>query len=129
MRAVYTSATLSLAALELFVHTDPDLMPTDLRAISANIPDNSAIHELALSDLPASWRKFPPPVELQEFGRSWLVEGKAAILCVPSVVVPTERNYVLNPAHSGFGRIQIETPQEFSFDPRMWKWKARRPAQ
>jgi RES domain-containing protein len=124
--AVYTSATLSLAALELFVHTDPDLVPADLLAISADIPDDLIVHELALLDLPGTWREIPAPAELQELGRSWIVEGKAAMLSVPSVVVPTERNYVLNPAHVGFKRIQIGEAYDFSFDPRgMLGWKAR----
>jgi len=121
--AVYTSATLSLAALELFVHTDPDLAPADLLAISADIPDDWPMRALAVSDLPETWREIPAPAELQELGRSWIVEGKAAMLSVPSVVVPTERNYVLNTAHAGFQRIQIGEVHDFSFDPRMWKRK------
>ena len=125
--AVYTSATLSLAALELFVHTDPDLMPANLQAIPADIPDDVAVHEIVLSDLPANWRDIPAPAELQEWGRSWIVERKTAILSVPSVVIPTERNYVINPRHTSFRRIHVGEPQDFSFDPRMWKEKSRRP--
>jgi RES domain-containing protein len=118
--AIYTSATLSLAALELFVHTDPDLAPSDLLAIPADIPDDLVVHELALPDLPLTWREIPAPAELQELGRSWIVQRKAA-LSVPSAVVPTERNYLLNPAHAAFQRIQIGEAHGFSFDPRMWK--------
>jgi RES domain-containing protein len=121
--AVYTSATLSLAALELFVHTDPDLAPADLLAISGDIPDDLIVQELPPADLPRTWREIPAPAELQELGRSWIVQGKAVILSVPSVVVPTERNYVLNPAHAGYKRIQIGEAYGFSFDPRMWKGK------
>ena len=121
LSAVYTSATLSLAALELFVHTDPDLAPADLRAVWADVPDDLVMHEVALSDLPRTWRQIPAPAELQALGRSWIVEEKAATLSVPSVVVPTERNYVLNPAHADFHRIQVGEALEFSFDPRMWK--------
>jgi RES domain-containing protein len=123
--AVYASATLSLAALELFVHTDPDLAPADLLAISADIPDDLTVHELALPDLPGTWREIPAPAELQELGQSWIAEGKTAMLSVPSVVVPPERNYVLNPAHAGFKRIQTGEAYDFSFDPRMWKGKDR----
>jgi RES domain-containing protein len=124
--AIHTSATLSLAALELFVHTDPDLAPKYLRAISADVPDDVTVHELALSELPASWREIPAPQELQELGRSWIIEGKVATLSVPSVVVPTERNYLLNPAHEAFHRIHIGEGHDFSFDPRMWKGTRRR---
>jgi RES domain-containing protein len=123
---IYTSATLSLAALELFVHTDPDLAPARLVSIPTDIPDDLPVHELAVSDLPRSWREIPAPAELQELGRSWIVEAKAATLSVPSVIVPTERNYVLNPAHAGFPRIQIGAPDDFSFDPRLWKGRTPR---
>lgn len=122
--AIYTSSTLSLAALELFVHTACDLVPADLRAISADIPPDLEVQELALSALPANWRQIPAPQELQELGRSWLVDAKAPVLSVPSVVVPIERNYVLNPRHVAFHRIQLGDAHDFSFDPRMWKVKA-----
>jgi RES domain-containing protein len=123
LRAIYTSATLSLAALELFVHTDPDLAPADLRAISADIPDDLGVQELKLADLPGTWREIPAPVKLQELGRLWIVAAREATLSVPSVVVPMERNYVLNPAHADFHRIHIGVAHDFSFDPRMWKGK------
>ena len=124
LAAVYTSATLSLAALELFVHTDADLIPVDLMAIPADLPDDALVHELALPDLPADWREIPAPEQLQELGRSWIARGTAPILSVPSVVVPTERNYVLNPVHEVFKRIRVGEAHDFSFDPRMWKVKA-----
>ena len=40
---VFASATLSLAALEAFVHTDPDLQPLDLVAIAIDIDAGIAI--------------------------------------------------------------------------------------
>lgn len=36
---VYTSATPSLAALEVLVHVDPALAPADLRLIEIDVPD------------------------------------------------------------------------------------------
>lgn len=46
---------------------------------------------------------------------------RTAVLCVPSIVVPSEYNYLLNPPHPEFSRIQIAKPEPFAFDPRMWK--------
>ncbi|MBI2497892.1 MAG: RES domain-containing protein, partial [Opitutae bacterium] len=40
-------------------------------------------------------------------------------LRVPSVVVPGEFNYLLNPAHPDFKRVKIGKPEPFSFDPRL----------
>ncbi len=31
----------------------------------------------------------------------------------PSVVIETERNYLLNPLHADFGRLKVSSPQPF----------------
>jgi RES domain-containing protein len=40
---------------------------------------------------------------------------------VPSVIIPHERNFVVNATHREFERISIDRSEPFSFDPRMWK--------
>jgi len=119
--AVFTSSTLSLAALERFVHTDPDLEPPDLVAISIDISDRAAIESIDVKTLPANWRAFPPPPGLVVFGERWFRASGTAVLSVPSVVIPHERNFILNPGHPEFTRLSIGPPEPFSFDPRMWK--------
>jgi RES domain-containing protein len=119
--AIYTSATLSLAALERFVHTDSDIEPRDLVAISVEISDGTAIESVGVETLPADWRTFPPPPTLAAIGDEWFHASRTAILSVPSVVIPNERNFVLNPTHREFAQLSIGPPEPFSFDPRMWK--------
>ncbi len=63
---VYTSGALSLAALELFVHLDPEEEPLDLIAIQAVLPKGIQIEKLEASDLPSAWREIPAPDELRE---------------------------------------------------------------
>jgi len=41
------------------------------------------------------------------------------VLKLPSAVVPSEFNYLLNPAHPDFGAIRIGEPQVFKADPRL----------
>jgi RES domain-containing protein len=118
---VFTSATLSLAALERFVHTDADLEPTDLVAIPVEIRDDIAIDVVAVDSLPVDWRTFPPPPALGEIGARWFDESGTPVLSVPSVVIPHERTFVLNPNHREFTQIVIGRSEPFSFDPRMWK--------
>jgi len=38
---------------------------------------------------------------------------------VPSTVIPVETNYLLNPLHAAFARIEIGQPQEFITDLRL----------
>jgi RES domain-containing protein len=119
--AVFTSATLSLAALERFVHTDSDLEPTDFLAIPVEIRDDIAIDAVEVETLPADWRTFPAPPALSLIGEQWLSASITPVLSVPSVVIPHERNFVLNPTHREFTQIAIGRSEPFSFDPRMWK--------
>jgi RES domain-containing protein len=106
--------------LELFVHTDPDLLPADLVARHADIPEATAITEVGLADLPGDWREFPAPASLQRIGDEWLRRAATAVLSVPSAIVPSERNFVLNPAHPGFASVQVGPPETFELDARMW---------
>jgi RES domain-containing protein len=48
-----------------------------------------------------------------------LRESKSAVLSVPSVVIPVERNFVLNPTHAAFAKLVINPSEPFRFDPRM----------
>jgi RES domain-containing protein len=118
---VYTSGSLSLAALELFVHVDIDIAPADLMAMQADVPDSLAIEAIKIESLPKDWRRYPAPETLKDIGTAWAAKASTAILAVPSVMIPEERNYLLNPAHRDFKRIRIHKPTPFRFDPRMWK--------
>jgi RES domain-containing protein len=119
--AVFAAATLSLAALERFVHTDPDLEPEDLVAVEIQIPPDAGIERIETSRLPVGWRAYPAPAALASLGERWLREGTTLALAVPSAVIPRERNVVINPAHRDFGRVEVVGSEPFSFDPRMWK--------
>jgi RES domain-containing protein len=123
---VFASATLSLAALEAFVHTDPDLQPIDLVAIAVDIDGRVGIDTIEIGDLPDDWRSYPAAPELAAIGEEWLRAARTAVLSVPSVVIPHERNFILNPAHTEFGRLTARRAEPFSFDARMWNKKATR---
>lgn len=116
---VYASATLSLALLEMLVHTSGDLLPVDLVATSIEIPDDLPLLELDEKRLPVSWRATPPPRALQEHGVCWLERGETAVLEVPSALVPVESNYLVNPRHRDAGRIRIAGRRDFALDPRL----------
>jgi len=123
---VYASASASLAAVEYFVHLEPEDAPSDLVLIPADVPPSLVIRELRIEELPSNWRSLPAPDALTHIGTEWARELKSAVLAVPSAVVPVERNYLLNPAHPAFRKIVFRPARPFSFDPRMWKTPPRR---
>jgi RES domain-containing protein len=116
-RMVYASASLSLAALETLVHLNP---PTFLRYVALPIDFKEGLLEvLKLSDLPSDWTRRPPSPSTQVIGDHWVMEARSAVLEVPSVIIPGERNYLLNLAHPDFPRIRVGSPTPFAFDPRL----------
>jgi RES domain-containing protein len=74
-----------------------------------------------VKDLPKDWRIYPAPQSLCTIGDRWLDEMRSAILSVPSVIVPMERVYVVNPLHADYKKIKIGEPQDFPFDKRLRK--------
>jgi RES domain-containing protein len=118
---VYTSGSLALACLEVFVHVSPSEAPGDLVSVAAEIPDGLPITRVSVTQLPAEWRRYPPPESLAELGEDWVRRRRTAVMMVPSVVVPPESNYVLNPGHEDFRRIRVARPEPFRLDERLWK--------
>lgn len=116
---VYTSENLSLACLEFVVHLDVEDLPRGLIAIPAMIPDTIAIERVEEGSLPRGWRRYPFPRSLQRIGAEWLARGRSAVLSVPSVVVPIERNLLINPAHPDARLIVVEASVPFSLDSRL----------
>jgi RES domain-containing protein len=55
VRAVYTSTSLALAAIEVFVHLEPNLRPDDLVSIAADLPGDLLTTRIDPSALPSSW--------------------------------------------------------------------------
>lgn len=120
VRMVYTSSTLSLAALELLVHADPSqLHAVAYVALAAEVPDHLIAARPSPAALPADWRAYPAPGALQRQGDDWVRGASSAALSVPSVVIPFENNVLLNPAHPDFRRISVSAPVPFTFDARL----------
>ena len=105
---VYTAANQSLAMLEMLVQDQP------LRAryimIEARIPGGVTIDRFSVDDLPSDWREIGARGKLQAIGAAWANKRSAAVLAVPSAIVPAESNYLLNPLHRDFKRIKHGKP-------------------
>ena len=116
---VYASPSLALAALETFVHLEPNLQPDDLVSIEAELPDDVPTERLDLKSLPRNWYELRDE-SLRIFGDRWIRAGATVALHVPSAAIRGEWNVLLNPAHSHFRRTEIEHPKPFEFDLRMF---------
>ena len=114
---IYTSGTKALAALESLVHLNP---PVIFKYLAIPIEfHNALVEKIAPDTLPADWTDVPPPPSTKDIGDTWVMEARSAVLDIPSVLIPGEANYLLNPAHPDFKKIVIGKPEPFSFDPRL----------
>ena len=115
---VYTAGSAALAALEMLVHLGRGATLPAYVLIACSF-DEALVTHADRARLPAHWRAYPAPPELQLLGDAWLRSGVSAVLEVPSAVIPTEPNYLLNPRHPDFGSIVRSAPQRFEFDLRL----------
>ena len=122
---VYASASLALAAVELFVNLEPNQRPADLVSVEGHIPERVAIPTLESKTLPSRWYETIDE-SLHQFGDKWVRSGRSAALLVPSAAIRGEWNVLLNPAHAECRKITFRPPAPFEFDMRMFQPKARR---
>ncbi len=114
---VYMAESIALAVLENLVHMTRQDFPRGYVCVAAVLPDGiSMIHEKDL-------RKHPALQDLstEQLGDWWIDSRTSAVLQVPSFVIAGEHNFLLNPVHSEFARIQVEPPAIFHFDERLFE--------
>jgi RES domain-containing protein len=121
-KLVYTSETRALAMLEVSVHLDiSEDFPTDRYFVEIEIPDETSALEVSVDDLPDQWDTKPPLLVTQIIGDDFVLNGQAAILKVPSCIVPEEYNYLINPLHPDSKKIKITHSSPLKFDERLKK--------
>ena len=116
--AVYTSASKSLALLEVLVHLDVGAALPPMVAFRFELAD-ADIERLAASRLPRGWRSARGMLATQQIGGEWLQAQRTLALAVPSSIVPEEENFVLNPAHPGFAALKLGRATPFVLDSRL----------
>lgn len=115
---IYTSGSKSLSLLEYAVNVKIEDLPGDLCITAYDIPDDSW-KAVPLKDLPASWQQRPFPRETAAFGTHLLMKNEFLAIRIPSVIIPDEFNFLLNPLHSRFHKVKIAVCLPLAFDTRI----------
>lgn len=115
---LYTAESIALCVLEYAANVSLHQLPPSLTITVYTIPENSW-REFSLAELPKNWQEVPAPAETQEWGTQLLQEAKHLALRVPSVIIPSEYNYILNPLHPDFKKVKIKEVPPFTFDSRI----------
>mgnify|MGYP006284630169 CR=1 FL=1 len=119
---LYTAPTIAMAVLETAAHLDDAGLPLNRFLVRLDVPDKiwnarTTLRPDALRPdaLPATWSAIPAGRASVALGSRWLKEGAAALLEVPSVIVPEESVVVINPAHADRARIKASVVRPFEY--------------
>ena len=115
---VYTSESRALAVLEFTVNVSMDEIPPTLSIVTLQIPVSDSI-SFDENDLPENWRTFPAPSSTKDFGSNLLLDSKYLIVKIPSVILSSEFNYLINPRHKHADKIVVNNIEDFAYDYRI----------
>ena len=119
---VYAGSSISLCTLEMLVHWPGFSFhhpSVSLEVRGAVIPDSIPVRPITPAELPANWNAFPYPESTQKWGTDLLRQGKYLVVAVPSVLVPTEQNYLIDPLHPDFRKLTLGKPLPYPVNRRL----------
>jgi RES domain-containing protein len=85
-------------------HLDSERLLRHYVAIPVTIPEQ-LIRRVRMFDLPRNWNAYPASRATRSIGDEWVTRESSAVLQVPSGVIPSEANFLLNPAHQHFHKL------------------------
>ncbi len=104
---VYLANSRALAAMELLVHISSHQALENYLIIPVEF-DSKWVLSLGLEDIPRNWANRPAPQSTKNIGNEWISRQASLILKVPNVLFPEESNYLMNPFHKDFSKLDTE---------------------
>jgi RES domain-containing protein len=116
---IYSGSNRSLSYLENMVHKmGQGVLGTNFTLMVLELPDHLPQTVISLQDLPPDWNLGSSYSLTQPLGSRWYEAGQTLLLKVPSAVVPTEFNWVLNARHPDFPQVTIKAREPVQYDHR-----------
>lgn len=92
--------------------------PANQHFIEILVPAGTSYEVVEVEEVPG-WH-LPESPSARRFGHEWCVEGRSAILLVPSVVTRMERNVIVNADHPEFPQLQAGPAMPVRWDERLF---------
>lgn len=117
---LYVASSRALACLETVVHLGAADLPLNRYLVEIDLPDDLVAAALVFD--PAAnvgWDAIPEGKVSIDAGEQWTKKGASAVMVVPSVIVPEEVNYLINPRHPEAARVGVRKVRRWTYDSRM----------
>ncbi len=118
VRCIYTSESRALALLEYTVNININEIPRALSITIIEIPDDK-ITPVKEANLPGDWKQAPAPSSTKIFGSALLLAAAKPVISIPSIIIPDEFNYLLNPLHPESNKFKVVDVSDFVYDVRI----------
>lgn len=114
---IYTSEYLSLAFLEKYVHANAKENMLNIAVVEIEIPDEEEIL-LQVDDSKLNSKWMADIAYSQWLGSQILEDVSILAFSVPSVLIPQERNVIINPNSVHINKLTVKSVGDFKTDYR-----------
>jgi RES domain-containing protein len=89
--------------------------------VPLEIDPDEHLERIEEPELPQGWDAFPHRDETRDIGTGWFDEERSPVLGVPSAVLSIAENYLINPFHPQFHKLDRGEPKPFSWNRRLFQ--------
>ncbi len=118
---LYASESRALACLEVLVHLNSgDDLPLNRYLVAIEIPDSAWKQRVRFEpDIHIGWDAEPAGLVSLDWGTNWSNSRNSLLAEVPSVIVPDESNFLMNPLHPDMSQVSVRKDRRWLFDRRL----------
>ncbi len=119
---LYCAESPSLACVETLVHLGTSDLPLQRYLVAIDIPDRiwKTREILEKETLPINWNICPPSKSSIDFGNAWIKSEKSVLMSLPSVIVPEDSIFIINPLHKDSSLINASVVRKWEYDIRLF---------
>jgi RES domain-containing protein len=117
---LYLASSRALACLETVVHFNAGDLPLNRYLVEIDIPDpliRAAVRFDPVAHV--GWDAIPEGMVSMNAGEAWVRSGASVVMVVPSVIVPEEMNFLVNPKHADAKAIKASKVRKWTYDLRL----------
>ena len=116
---IYCSENISLCALELLAHTSGIRPAGEFKIMEIEISGKYTSQSIDTAQLPENWHQLKSYASTQTMGSEWYESNSSLLMKVPSAIIQSEFNYIINTQHPDFSmNVKLNGIKDFFWDNR-----------